>query len=69
MISVSKEKKIRKFIIFFFDSLIFFQFQKLEDVVEKLPLYRNRPSPAFCDGKLDIRKGPFKGRAPKNKFT
>ena len=38
-------------------NLFFFQFQKVEDVVERSPLYR--PSPAFCDGKLEVRKGPF----------
>ena len=30
----------------------FFQFQKIEDAVERPPLHHSRPSPAFCDGEL-----------------
>ena len=48
-----------------FNLFFFLQFQKFEDVVERPPLYRNRPSPAFCDGKLEIRKGPLREGLPK----
>ena len=63
MISILKERVFRKLIIVLSGSLTcFFQFQKVEDVVERSPLYR--PPPAFCDcdGKLEVGKGPFRGK-------
>ena len=58
MISILKERVFRKLIIVLSGSLTcFFQFKKVEDVVERSPLYR--ASPAFCDGKLEVVKGLF----------
>ena len=63
VISIWKEKVFRKLTILLSGRLTcFFQFQKVQDVVERPPLYR--PPPAFCDGKLEVRKGPFREGLP-----